>query len=173
MHCDRFLDSWIRASGTSRQVPNMDMDGVTQTLARADEQHPWLEYSVWHDQEWVRIYTPGQPQLWHPDDTIPALPDNSFREWKRVNDHDDGADGAWTIRDWQHQGHQRILSKSESFSTHHAPDPVPADVQHPDFIQVEEMFTYAPSPFSDSDRPTCLLRRHKTCSTWRSFVPVF
>ena len=47
----------------------MDTDDVTQTSARADEQHPWLEYSVWQDQEWVRIYTPGQPQLWHPDDT--------------------------------------------------------------------------------------------------------
>ena len=24
--------------------------------------HPWLEYLVWQDQEWVRIYTAGQPQ---------------------------------------------------------------------------------------------------------------
>ena len=26
------------------------------------KQHPWLEYSVWHDQEWVRVYTPGHLQ---------------------------------------------------------------------------------------------------------------
>ena len=24
------------------------------------KQYPWLEYSVWQDQEWVRIYTPGR-----------------------------------------------------------------------------------------------------------------
>ena len=47
------------------------------------KQYPWLEYSVWQDQEWVRIYTPGQPQLWQPEETVPDLPDNSFREWKR------------------------------------------------------------------------------------------
>ena len=62
---------------------------------------------------------------------------------------------AWTIRDWQHQGYQRILSRLESFSTHHGPDPSLADVQHPDIIRVEEMFTYAP-PISDGDRPTAL-----------------
>ena len=45
---------------------DMDIDDTTQTSARTAEQHPWLEYSVWHDQEWVRIYTPGQLQLWHP-----------------------------------------------------------------------------------------------------------
>ena len=50
------------------------------------KQYPWLEYSVWQDQEWVRIYTPGQPQLWQPGETVPDLPDNSFREWKRVTD---------------------------------------------------------------------------------------
>ena len=50
---------------------------MTQTSARTDEQHPWLEYSVWQDQEWVRIYTPGQ----QPDEAVPAIPDNSFREW--------------------------------------------------------------------------------------------
>ena len=48
------------------------------------KQHPWLEYSVWQDQEWVRIYTPGQPQLWQPGETVPDLPDNSFREWQRA-----------------------------------------------------------------------------------------
>ena len=47
------------------------------------KQYPWLEYSVWQDEEWVRIYTPGQPQLWQPGETVPDLPDNSFREWKR------------------------------------------------------------------------------------------
>ena len=26
---------------------SMDTDDVTQTSARTDEQHPWLEYSVW------------------------------------------------------------------------------------------------------------------------------
>ena len=48
------------------------------------KQHPWLEYSVWQDQEWVRIYTAGQPQRWHHGETVPDLPDNSFREWQRV-----------------------------------------------------------------------------------------
>ena len=38
------------------------------------KQYPWLEYSVWQDQEWVRIYTPGQPQ----------------REWQRVTDPSGG-----------------------------------------------------------------------------------
>ena len=104
---------------------DMDTDDATRTSARTGEQHPWLEYSVWQDREWVRIYTPGQPQLWHPEDEAPDLPDNSFREWKRVTDPDDGTHEpgqAWTIRDWQHQGYQRILSRHESFSTHHAPD---------------------------------------------------
>ena len=137
---------------------DMDTDDATQTSARTDEQHPWLEYSVWHDQEWVRIYTPGQDQLWHPEEAVPDLPDNSFREWKRVTDPDDGTcepSQAWSIRDWQHQGYQRILSRYESFSTHHAPDQPLVDVQHPDIIRVEEMFTYAP-PISDGDDPTSL-----------------
>ena len=135
---------------------SMDTDDVTQTLARTDEQHPWLKYSVWQDQEWMRIYTPGQLQLW--DEAVPALPEKSFRGWKRVTEHVDGtgeSSQAWTIRDWQHQGYQRILSRLESFSTHHDPDPSLADVQHPDIIRVEEMFTYAP-PISDGDRPTAL-----------------
>ena len=38
----------------------MDTDDATQTSA-------WLEYSVWQDQEWVRIYSPGQLQLCHPE----------------------------------------------------------------------------------------------------------
>ena len=74
----------------------------------------------------------------------PYLPDNSFREWKRVTD-----------RDWQHQGYQRILSRFESFSTHQAQDQSLVDVQNSDIIRVEEMFTYAP-PISDGDRPTAL-----------------
>ena len=74
------------------------------------KQHPWLEYSVWQDQEWVRIYTPGQPQRWHRGDAVPNLPENSFREWQRVTDPNAPVQ-AWDIRDWQHQGYQRILSR--------------------------------------------------------------
>ena len=120
------------------------------------KQYPWLEYSVWQDQ--VRIYTPGQPQLWQPEETVPDLPDNLFREWKRVTDPIGGTgehSQAWTIRDWQHQGHQRILSRFESFSTHQAHDQSFVDVQNSDTIRVEEMFTYAP-PISDGDRSTAL-----------------
>ena len=65
------------------------------------KQYPWLEYSVWQDQEWARIYTPGQPQLWQPGETVPDLPDNSFREWQRVTDPSGGTGEhgqAWTIR---------------------------------------------------------------------------
>ena len=95
----------------------------------------------------MRIYTPGQPQLWQPNETVPALPDNLFREWKRVTDPIGGTgehSQAWTIRDWQHQGYQRILSHLESFSTHHARDQSLVDMQNSDAIRVEEMFTYAP-----------------------------
>ena len=122
------------------------------------KQCPRLEYSVWQDQEWVRIYTPGQPQLWQPGETVPDRPDNSFREWKRVTDPIGGTgehSQAWTIRDWQHQGYQRILSRWESFSTHHARDQLLVDVQNSDAIRVEEMFTYA-LPISDGDRSTAL-----------------
>ena len=122
------------------------------------KQYPWLGYSVWQDQEWVRIYTPGQPQLWQPGETVPDLPNNSFREWKPVTDPIGGTgehSQAWTIRDWQHQGYQRILSRWESFSTHHARDQSLVDVQNSDAIRVEEMFTYAP-PISDGDRSTAL-----------------
>ena len=88
----------------------------------------------------------------------PYLPDNSFREWKRVTDPIGGTgehSQAWTIRDWQHQGYQRILSRFESFSTHQAQDQPLVDVQNSDIIRVEEMFTYAP-PISDGDRSTAL-----------------
>ena len=143
-----------------RPVFHFDMgtDDATRTSARIDEQHPWLEYSVWQGQEWVRIYTPGQSQPWHPEEEVPDLPDNSFREWKRVTDPDDETrepGQAWTIRDWQHQGYQRILSRYEPFSTHHAPDEPLVDVQNPDIIQVEEMFTYAP-PMSDGAHSSSL-----------------
>ena len=74
----------------------MDTDDATQARAQADVQQPWLEYSVWQEREWVRIYIPGQPQLWHQDDDVPDLPENTFREWKRVTapgdetqDHDE------------------------------------------------------------------------------------
>ena len=136
----------------------MDIEDATQTSGRTAEQHPWLEYSVWQDQEWARIYTPGQPQLWQPEEAAPVPPDNSFREWKRVTDPIDGTgehSQAWTIRDWQHQGYQRILSRFESFSTHQAQDQSLVDVQNSDIIRVEEMFTYAP-PISDGDRSTPL-----------------
>ena len=46
------------------------------------KQHPWLEYSVWHDQEWVRIYTPGHLQRWHRGDPLPDVPENSMRQPK-------------------------------------------------------------------------------------------
>ena len=136
----------------------MDIEDATQTSGRTAEQHPWLEYSVWQDQEWVRIYTPGQPQLWQPEEAVPDLPDNSFREWKRVTDPIGGTgehSQAWTIRDWQHQGYQRILSRFESFSTHQAQDQSLVDVQNSDIIRVEEMFTYAP-PISDGVRSTAV-----------------
>ena len=136
----------------------MDIEDATQTSGRTAGQHPWVEYSVWQDQEWVRIYTPGQPQLWQPEEAVPDLPDNSFREWKRVTDPIGGTgehSQAWTIRDWQHQGYQRILSRFESFSTHQAQDQSLVDVTNSDIIRVEEMFTYAP-PISDGDRSTAL-----------------
>ena len=107
----------------------------------------------------MRIYIPGQPQLWHLDDEVPDLPENTFREWKRVTDPDEETHEpgqAWTIRDWQHQGYQRILSRYESFSTHHAPDQLLDGLHNPDIsIQVEEMFTYAP-PMSDGAHPSSL-----------------
>ena len=104
----------------------------------------------------MRIYSPGQPQLWQTGETVPDLPDNSFREWKRVTDPSGGTgehSQAWTIRDWQHQGYQRILSRKESFTTHHARDQSLGDVQNSDAIPVEEMFTYA-TPIYDGDRST-------------------
>ena len=128
---------------------DMDTDDATQTSARTDIQHPWLEYSVWQGREWVRIYIPGQPDL----------SENTFREWKRVPDPDEETHEpgqAWTIRDWQHQGYQRVLSRYESFSTHHAPDQLLDGLHNPHIsIQVEEMFTYAP-PMSDVAHPSSL-----------------
>ena len=118
------------------------------------KQHPWLEYLVWQDQEWLRIYTPGQPQRWHRGDTVPDLPENSFREWQRVTDPN-GPTGehvqAWNIRDWQHQGYQRILSRMESFATHYPHDQSLGQVRNSDAVPVEETFTYA-TPFSHGDR---------------------
>ena len=93
-----------------------------------------------------------------PEEAVPDLPDNSFWEWKRVTDPIGGTgehSQAWTIRDWQHQGYQRILSRFESFSTHQAQDQSLVDVQNSDKIRVEEMFTYA-SLISDGDRSTAL-----------------
>ena len=79
---------------------------------------------------------------------------------------------AWTIRDWQHQGYQQVLTRYESFSTHNALDQPLDGLHNPDFsIQVEElgsqhglrqqdrgmmdMFTYAP-PMSDAAHPSSL-----------------
>ena len=115
------------------------------------KQHPWLEYSVWHDQEWVRIYTPGHPQRWHRGDALPDVPENSFREWRRVTEPD-APDQAWDIRDWQHQGYQRILSRIESFTTRDPHDQTLGRVRNSDAVPVEETFTYA-TPFSQGDRP--------------------
>ena len=53
-----------------RPVSHFDMD------IEDAKQYPWLEYLVWQDQEWARIYTPGQPQLWQAGETVPDLPDN-------------------------------------------------------------------------------------------------
>ena len=49
---------------------NMEIDAASSV------QQPWLEYSVWQEQEWARVYTPEQPQLWHPDDDVPVLPEH-------------------------------------------------------------------------------------------------
>ena len=114
------------------------------------KQHPWLEYSVWQEQEWVRIYTPGQPQRWRRGDTVPVLPENSFREWQRVTDPNEPVQ-AWDIRDWQHQGYQRILSRLESFATHYPHDQPLAQGRNSDAVPIEETFTYA-TPFSHGDR---------------------
>ena len=111
----------------------------------------------------MRIYIPGQPQLWYPDDEVPDLPENTFGS---------GNGQAWTIRDWQHQGYQRVLTCYESFSTHHALDQPLDGLHNPDIsTQVEElgpqhglrqqnrgmmdMFTYAP-PMSDVAHPSSL-----------------
>ena len=125
---------------------DMDNDDATQARTWADVQQPWLE--------WVRIYIPGQPQLWRQDDDVPdLLPENTFRGWKRVTapgdetqDNDEQGHHApehrqtWTIQDWQHQGYQRVLTRCESFSTHNAPDQQREGVRNPDFsIQVEEL----------------------------------
>ena len=91
---------------------------------------------------------------------------NTFREWKRVTDPDEETHEpgqTWTIRDWQHQGYQRVLSRYESFSTHHAPDQ-PLDGLHNPDISIQSVI-FAPS--------ASLLWRHTSYSTWRSFVPVF
>ena len=82
----------------------MDIEDATQTSGRTAEQHPWLEYSVWQDQEWVRIYSRTTSAV-ATEEAVPDLPDNSFREWKRVTDPIGGTgehSQAWTIRDWQH-----------------------------------------------------------------------
>ena len=135
---------------------NMDIDAASQARALDGIQQPWLEYSVWQEQEWMRVYTPGQPQLWHPDDDVPVLPENTFRVWKPVvSPSEETQDNEawqghyahdhrqiWTIQDWQHQGYQRILTRYESFSTHNhnASDQQREGVRNPDFsIQVEEL----------------------------------
>ena len=132
---------------------DMDTDDATQTLLTFSSRG-W-EYSVrqWQEREWVRICIPGQPQLWRQDDDVPDLPENTFREWKRVTapgeetqerdepgHHEPERRQAWTIRDWQHQGYQRVLTRYESFSTHHALDQPLDGLHNPDFsIQVEEL----------------------------------
>ena len=172
-------------SGNFDVFLSMDIEAATQTRARADVQQPWLEYSVWQEREWVRIYIPGQAQLWRQDDDVPDVPENTYRVWKRVTvpgdetqDNDEQGHHApenrqtWTIQDWQHQGYQRVLIRHESFSTHNAPDQQREGVRNPDFsIQVEElgsqhglrhkdrdvmdMFTYAP-PMTDAAHPSSL-----------------
>ena len=136
-----------RLSPAIRLASYFDMD------IEDSKQHPWLEYSVWQDQEWVRTYTAGQPQRWHHGESVPDLPDNSFREWQRVADPNGrtGEHGqTWTFRD---QGYQRILSRMESFTTHHSDDQSLAEGRNFDDIPVEETFTYA-TPFSNGDRST-------------------
>ena len=91
--------------------------------------------------------------------------------------HEPGS--AWTIQDWQHQGYQRILSRYESFSTHHAPDQPLDGVHNPDIsIQIEEMFTYAP-PMSDGAHPASfhlppVLVEGRVCAAWQNnLLPQF
>ena len=67
VHGDCFPASWIGTVVRPVFHFDMDTDDTTRKSAQIDEQHPWLEYSVWQDQEWVRIYTPGQAPLWHPE----------------------------------------------------------------------------------------------------------
>ena len=110
---------------------NTEIGAAAQTRDLDGAQQPWLEYSFWQGQEWVKVYIPGELQLWHHDDA-PALPDNTFQVWKPVvppQDEAQGDDGwpseqghqshlhheAWTIQDWQHQGYQRTLTRHESF----------------------------------------------------------
>ena len=58
---------------------------------------------------------------------------------------------AWDIRDWQHQGYQRILSRLESFATLYPHDQSLAQGRNSDAVPIEETFTYA-TPFSHGDR---------------------
>ena len=132
----------------------MDIEDATQTSGRTAEQHPWLEYSVWQDQEWVRIYTPGQPQLWQPEEAVPELPDNSFREWKRVT-MIPLVGLVNTVRRGQFATGNIKVTNAFFLALSPSPRIKPGISQNSDIIRVEEMFTYAP-PISDGDRSTAL-----------------
>ena len=129
---------------------NMEIDAAAQTRDRHGTQQPWLEYSYWQGQEWVKVYTPGEPQLWRQNDDVPALPDGAFRVWKPAVPLQDEAQGN---DDWQsergHQsqlspfrirGYQRILSRHKSFSVNNASNEMRDGERNPDIsIQVGSM----------------------------------
>ena len=93
----------------------------------------------------MRIYTPGQLQLWHPDEAVPALPENLFREWKRVTEHVDFVTG--NIKD------------TNGFCLAWSPSPPIMTLIH--HLLVYNIRTSTGSkrcspPISDGDRPTAL-----------------
>ena len=77
-------------------------------------------------------------------DALPDVPENSFREWRRVTEPD-APDQAWDIRDWQHQGYQRILSRIESFTTRDPHDQTLGRVRNSDAVPVQ-LRRHSPMP---------------------------
>ena len=136
-----------------------EIDAAAQSLDLDGPQQPWLEYSFWHGQEWVKIYIPGELQLWRQHEDVPTVPDNTYRVWKPVVPEHDGPQGnddqrrqpgqwqqwtnhyeAWTIQDWQHQGYQWILTRQESFAINNASaEPLDTMQNTATSIQVEEL----------------------------------
>ena len=133
----------------------MESHAATQLLDTHGPQQPWLEYSFWQGQEWVKIYIPGELRLWRQHEDVPPVPNNTYRVWKPVvPEHDDphGNDHqrqwqpwsvryeAWTIQDWQHQGYQRKFTRQQSFALHNASTGSPDAMQTTTpSVQVEEL----------------------------------